>query len=85
VKIEMHRQRWGTFAVGACDWTWHESPPVERDTHFINQAHAFIDQIDGQPPRLCSLAAAAQTLRFNLAALASSESGTRVLCRDLRG
>ena len=78
VKIEFHRQRWGTFAAGAKDWTWHDTPVPERDTHFTHQAHAFLDQIEGQPARLCSLEAAAQTLRFNLAALAAADSGSRV-------
>jgi predicted dehydrogenase len=83
VKIELHRQRWGTFATGSSDWTWHEAPVPERDTHFINQAHAFLDQIEGKPARLCSLEAAAQTLRFNLAALAASTSDRRIFLRDL--
>lgn len=84
VKIEFHRQRWGTFAADATDWTWHEAPVAERDSHFVAQAHAFLDQLAGQPPRLCSLAAAAQTLRFNLAALAAAERGTRVRLDELR-
>jgi len=83
VKIELHQQRWGSFAEGAADWTWHSVPAGERDTPFIAQANAFLDQIEGQPSRLCSLEAAAQTLRFNLAALASAESGTRVACASL--
>ena len=78
VKIELHRQRWGTFAAGAADWTWHDTPVPERDSHFIAQANAFLDQIEGQPAKLCSLEAAAQTLRFNLAALASAERGVTV-------
>jgi len=81
VKIEFHRQRWGTFAAGASNWAWHETPVPERDSHFTNQAHAFLDQIEGQPARLCSLEAAAQTLRFNLAAMAAAESGARVHLR----
>lgn len=83
VKIEFHRQRWGTFAAGATDWTWHESPVPERDTHFVSQADAFLDQVAGQPARLCSLEAAAQTLRFNLAALAATTADRRVFLRDL--
>ena len=78
VKIEFHRQRWGTFTHGAADWEWRQSPPVERDGHFTRQAGAFLDLIEGRPSRLCSLADAAQTLRFNLAALASAERGARV-------
>ena len=83
LKIELHRQRWAVMRHADADWTWHLAPAVERDTHFINQAHAFLDEIEGQPARLCSLEAAAQTLRFNLAALASAERGVRVACRDL--
>ncbi|MFM8618467.1 MAG: Gfo/Idh/MocA family protein [Opitutaceae bacterium] len=81
VRIELHRQRWGTFAAGASDWTWHDAPVPERDSHFIAQANAFLDQIEGHPAKLCSLESAAQTLRFNLAALASAETGTRVEVR----
>lgn len=84
VKVEFHRQRWGTCALGASDWTWRDTPAPERDTHFTNQAHAFLDQIEGKPARLCSLEAAAQTLRFNLAALASARrGGARVHCQNL--
>lgn len=83
VKIEYHRQRWGVFYLGDTDWTWHDGAVPERDTHFQAQAHAFLDQIDGQPARLCSLAAAVQTLRFNLAAIASADAKRRVSCSDL--
>ena len=85
LRIELHRPRWGTWASGATDWSWHETPVADRDVHFIAQADAFLDQIEGKPARLCTLEAAAQTLRFNLAALASAESGTRVNCRDVHG
>jgi predicted dehydrogenase len=78
VKIELHHSRWGVLRTGDPDWTWHSVAPGERDTPFIAQANAFLDQLEGAPPRLCSLEAAAQTLRFNLAALASAESGSRV-------
>ncbi len=78
VKIEFHQSRWGTMGRSDNDWTWHHVPGGDRDAFFIAQAHAFLDQLEGQPSRLCSLEAAAQTLRFNLAALASSASGARV-------
>ena len=83
VRIELPRQRWGTWTAGATDWSWQETPVADRDVHFITQAHAFLDQLEGQPPRLCTLEAATQTLRFNLAALASAASGARVNCRDV--
>lgn len=83
VKIELHRQRWGVFQEDSTDWDWHDAPVSDADAHFLAQAHAFLDQIEGEPSRLCSLAAAEQSLRFNLAALASAESGKRVFCHDL--
>lgn len=84
VKVEYHRQRWGTFRLGDSDWTWHADDSAERDGHFTAQANAFLDQIEGQPSRLCSLEAAAETLRFNLAALASAETDQRVTCAEVR-
>lgn len=83
VRIEFHRQRWGVFAAGTTDWTWHDAPVTDRDAHFVAQAHGFLNQIEGKSPALCTLEAAAQTLRFNLAALASAQSGVRVFCRDI--
>ena len=80
VKIEFHHRRWGIYRLGASEWTWHEVPPAERDAPFITQAGCFLDQLEGRPSALCTLEAAAQTLRFNLAALASAESGARVAC-----
>jgi predicted dehydrogenase len=80
LKIEFHQRRWGTFRLGDSDWDWRVVPPADRDAPFIAQAAAFLDQLDGQPSRLCTLPAAVQTLRFNLAALASADSGARVHC-----
>jgi predicted dehydrogenase len=84
LKIEFHHRRWGTLFLGETDWTWREVPPADRDAAFIAQASAFLDQLDGQPSRLCSLEAAIATLRFNLAALTSADSGARVRCADLK-
>jgi hypothetical protein len=78
VKIELHRQRWGTFAAGAMPTGPGTTGPVpERDAHFISTGQR-VSRSDSRasPPRLCSLEAAAQTLRFNLAALAATERGT---------
>jgi predicted dehydrogenase len=83
VKIEFHHKRWGFFRAGDSAWTWREAPVPNHDANFVAQAHAFLDQVEGRPARLCSLEAAAQTLRFNLAALAAAESGTRIFCQKL--
>jgi predicted dehydrogenase len=85
VKIEFHHRRWGIFRLGEKEWSWKEMPPAERDTPFIEQANRFLDQIEGKPTTLCSLEAALQTLRFNLAALSASDSGTRVQCAHVVG
>lgn len=84
VRIEFHRQRWGHFAIGASDWTWEDTPIEHRDTLFISQADAFLDTIEGKPATVCSLDAAVDTLRFNLAAIASAERGQRVLCSEVK-
>ena len=83
LKIEFHHRRWGIFRLGDTDWTWHDVPAAERDGPFIAQASRFLDQIEGKPASLCSLEAAQHTLRFNLAALASADSGIRVRCSDV--
>ena len=50
--------------------------PVERDTLFTRQAGSFLDAIEGRGAPLCSLAEGIQTLRVNLAALASCQSAS---------
>jgi predicted dehydrogenase len=84
LRIELHHQRWGVWRENESAWTWHEVKVADRDTHFIAQANAFLDHLEGKPARLCSLDAAAQTLRFNLAALASATTGARVYCKEIR-
>jgi predicted dehydrogenase len=86
VRIEPRLHRWGVIREGEGEWTWHGSagPAPTRDTPFEAQANAFLDQIEGKPSRLCTVDAAAQTLRFNLAALQSAEAGQRVFCDDVR-
>jgi predicted dehydrogenase len=83
VRIEIHEQRWGVFRTGDSTWRWQSAAPSERDTHFLTQANAFLDAVEGRPAITCSLEAALQTLRFNLAALASANSGKRTLCATL--
>lgn len=83
VKVEFHNRRWGIFKLGEKEWTWHDVVPLERDTPFALQANRFLDFIEGKPAAVCTVEAAAQTLRFNLAALAASESGARVHCASV--
>lgn len=83
VRIEPGRHRWGVLLDGQAAWEWTDMGSGDRDTLFIAQANAFLDQVEGKPRRLCTIEAAAHTLRFNLAALASAQSGRRVSCRDV--
>lgn len=83
LKIELHRERWGVFRENDTDWQWRTAAVPDRDAHFLKQANVFLDQVEGEPAQLCSLEAAGQTLRFNLAALASAQSGARVHCAEV--
>jgi hypothetical protein len=75
VKIEAALQRWGVLRHGATEWTWTQTPPLERDEIFTAQANAFLDGMEGKPTPLSTFDEAMQTLKFNLAALRSSDSG----------
>lgn len=78
VRVEGHEQRWSVFRRGATAWEHHKAAPLERDDIFIAQASAFLDGMHGQPTPLATLAEAAQTLKFNLAALESARNGKAV-------
>ena len=75
-RFENHRNRWRWMTRP--DEPWHDEPhaPLPRDALFIHQANAFLDALEGHAPPLCSLEEGIQTLRVNLAALASVEQGT---------
>ena len=79
VKIEGHLLRWGHLMAGETEWTWHQTPPMERDQMFIAQANAFLDGMEGKPTPLASFAEAVQTLKFNQAALQSADTGLPVI------
>lgn len=78
VKIELHECRWGFMKHGDNGWTWHQTPPLERDDLFVAQANAFLDGVEGNDTPLCTFEEAVQTLKFNHAALQSAASGTSI-------
>ncbi len=78
VRIFLHESRWDSIKRGAAEWTRHEIPEEERDWLFRTQASAFLDRIEGKESILCLLEEGIQTLKFNLAALKSADSGQRV-------
>ena len=75
VRFETHNNRWLWCANPADTWHAEEFGKPERDTVFIAQANAFLDTLEGKTPIACSLDDAEQTLRVNLAALASADRG----------
>ena len=74
VRWESHEHRWRWMLTPGNPWTDERIEPLERDTLFVVQAHAFLDALEGKAPLLCSLDEGLQTLRVNLAALASAEN-----------
>jgi predicted dehydrogenase len=76
LRCEFHEHRWRWMSDPGGDWHDEVIVPMERDTVFIAQANAFLDAVEGKSLPPCSLAEAVQSLRVNLAALASVESGS---------
>jgi predicted dehydrogenase len=75
VRWETHAQRWRWMMQP--DELWHDEPyePQPRDAAFVTQANRFLDAVEGRASLLCSLDEGVQTLRVNLAALASVDHG----------
>ncbi len=78
IAIEVHLQRWKIFERGATDWQIHNVPVPDRDGLFTAQANAFLDALEGQQTDLCTVEEAIQTLKLNMAALESADSGIAV-------
>jgi predicted dehydrogenase len=74
-RCEFHEQRWRWMTQPGGPWQEHALPPLERDALFVAQANAFLDAVEGRSAVPCSLEEGIQTLRVNLAALASVEQG----------
>jgi len=78
VRIELHHQRWGTFAHGAEAWTWHDTPVRDRDFVFEKQAEAFVAAMAGESTPLATLEAGIRAVAFNRAAFQSIKEGRRI-------
>jgi len=82
LKFESHEQRWAKWPRGAEGWQYQAATLKERDDMFVSQANDFLDgMLDGKPGDMCTVAEAAQTLKFNLAALESWRTGKAVEIR----
>jgi predicted dehydrogenase len=73
IRFEGHHNRWRWMLKPGDAWTDEQFDPIERDTFFVNQANAFLDVLEDRAPPLCTLEEGLQTLRVNLAALASAD------------
>lgn len=76
VRLEVHENRGRWMVVPGNQWDERVYPPLERDELFTRQANLFLDAVEGKQPPACSLQDGLQTLRVNLAALTSVETGT---------
>lgn len=74
VRFEPSKNRWRWMISPGDDWRDETWPPQERDDMFVAQANDFLDVVEGSAEPRCTLDQAEQTLRVNLAALASLES-----------
>ena len=75
-RSELHQQRWRWMTVPDEPWQEESQGELPRDAVFIAQANAFLDAVEGRTSPVCTLQEGRQTLRCNLAALASVEQGT---------
>jgi predicted dehydrogenase len=77
-RFEGHQNRWRWAIEPGAPWQDEPSPPVERDEIYLRQAHRFLDAREGRVTVACTLEEGVQTLRVNLAILASVESNAWV-------
>jgi len=75
LRWESHAHRWRWMVTPDEPWRDEVHEPQPRDAAFVEQAHRFLDAVEGRTLPLCTLDEGAQTLRVNLAALASIKDG----------
>lgn len=75
IRWESHLNRLSWLTAPGGEWHEERIEPLERDTLFVRQAEEFLTAIEQQTPPPCSIDEGLQTLRVNLAALASADGG----------
>lgn len=75
-QFQAHENAWRWMTEPGQAWTVEKFPPMERDTMFVAQANQFLDVVEGNAEPLCTLDEGLQTLKVNLAALASLDNRT---------
>ncbi|MDP6776762.1 MAG: Gfo/Idh/MocA family oxidoreductase [Candidatus Latescibacteria bacterium] len=76
VRWEIHNHRWRWMTAPGNDWTEVQFEPCEREAFYVRQAEVFLNAVEGGGKVHCSLDEGIQTLKVNLAALASVEQGS---------
>lgn len=72
--FQVQESRWRCMIAPEGTWSKGMTQPLERDELFTRQASLFLDAVEGRQLPTCTLNEGLQTLRVNLAALASVES-----------
>jgi len=73
-RFEVHESRWRFMTAPGGQWQDQPVDIGDRDAWFIRQEQAFLDVLEGAAEPLCTLDEGLQTLRVNLAALASADT-----------
>lgn len=73
LRCELHHQRWLWQISPEATWTEASRHSYERDDLFVAQAEMFLDALAGNCEVACSLSAALQTLKVNMAVLEAAE------------
>lgn len=76
VRFSLQEKRWRYMLEPDGTWVDEMHELAERDTWYIHNANAILDALEGKAPAPCTLEEGIQTLRVNLAALQSMETGT---------
>jgi predicted dehydrogenase len=76
VRFENHACRWRWMLRPNDPWHDEALEEIPRDALFVAQAEGFLAALEDRAPPLCTLEEGIQTLRVNLAALASVRDGT---------
>lgn len=75
-RLDLHENRWRWLIETNGQWNEERIEDGGRDAIFIAQANTFLDAMEGKATVPCTLEEGLQTLRVNLAALASVETGS---------
>ena len=74
LRFEVHRCRWSWMDTVDGQWQEEDFAFKDRDDWYILNANAFLDALEGTCAPLCTLEEGIQTLRCNLAVLASADA-----------